>query len=198
MEFIYSLFENYGIWVLLCLTFLAQLGIPVGSSFFLMWYGSTLDTSSSLLMLIPLTACAAILGDMSAFSLGKLFSNKFDEAEKTYSWLAWQIDKSRHMIESYGTWIVWFSRFLVTGLGPIISYLLGSRKFSTLKFFSWVVFGEIIFTAEMLYLGYIFKNTWEDLLDFIANTGWLVGLILVSLWIIKSLIKKMHVTHVMR
>jgi len=198
MEFIYSLFENYGIWVLLCLVFLAQLGIPVGSSFFLMWYGSTLDTTTSLLIVIPVTACAAILGDMTAFSLGKLFSNKFDEAVKTYAWLAKQIDKSHGMLESYGIWIVWFSRFLVTGLGPGISYLLGSRNFPTLKFFSWVVFGEIIFTAEMLYFGYIFKNTWEDLLDFIANAGWLVALVVVSLWIIKSLIKRMRVTNVIR
>ena len=129
MELIYSLFENYGIWVLLIVTFLAQMGVPLGSTFFLMWYGSTLDSSSSLYIAIPATACAAILGDMTAFTLGKRFSKQLDSAEKRYASIAKRIKQSRSLLDSYGVWIIWVSRFLVTGLGPVVNYLLGSKRY---------------------------------------------------------------------
>lgn len=189
MELIYSLFENYGIWVLLIVTFLAQMGVPLGSTFFLMWYGSTLDSSSSLYTAIPATACAAILGDMTAFTLGKLFSKQIDNAEKRYASFAKRIKQSRSLLDSYGVWIIWISRFLVTGLGPVVNYLLGSRKYSTVTFFKWVVLGEIIFATEMIYFGFRFKDTWEDLLAVIADAGWLIALIAVSTWIISKLMK---------
>ena len=189
MEFIYSLFENYGLWILLVITFLAQLGIPLGSTFFLMWYGSTLDTTTSLFIAIPVTACAAILGDMVAFTLGQRFSNQLDNAEKRYAWIAERINQSRSLLDSYGAWIIWLSRFLVTGLGPVVNYLLGSKRYSTVTFFQWVVLGEIIFATEMIYFGFLFKDTWEDLLAVIADAGWLIALIVLSVWIISKLLK---------
>ena len=188
MEFIYSFFENYGIWVLLIITFLAQLGIPLGSTFFLMWYGSTIESSSSLLIPILMTACAAILGDMIAFKLGHRFSNQVNNAEKRYSWFSKQIKQSQKLVDSYGVFIIWVTRFITTGLGPIVNYFLGSRKYPTVKFFQWVLFGEFIFVSEMLFFGYIFKDTWESLLDLIADAGWLIALIIISLWIVKRLV----------
>jgi membrane protein DedA with SNARE-associated domain len=190
MEFIYSLFENYGLWVLLLVAFLSQLGIPLGSTFFLMWYGSTIDSSSSLFLAIPATALAAILGDITAYSLGRRFSNQFDNAEKRYSWLAKKVKQSNKLLNAYGVWIIWITRFMATGLGPFVNYLLGSRKYSLRVFSQWVIFGELIFSAEMIYFGYHFKDTWEDLLAVIADAGWLIVLILISLWIIKRLLKK--------
>lgn len=190
MELIYSLFENYGIWVLLIITFFAQLGLPIGSTFFLMWYGSTIDSSSSLLVAILATSSAAIVGDMTAFSLGRQFSTQLNKAEEQYSWLAKRINQSQKLLDSYGVLLIWVTRFLVTGLGPVVNYLLGSRKYSAIKFFQWIIFGEIIFATEMVYFGFYFKQTWEDLLAVIADTGWLIALVAISIWIIKTLIKR--------
>jgi hypothetical protein len=46
-----------------------------------------------------------------------------------------------------------------------------------------------IFATEMIYFGFLFKDTWEDLLAVIADAGWLIALIAVSLWIIKRLLR---------
>ncbi len=188
MEFIYFLFESYGIWVLLVVTFLAQMGLPLGSAFFLMWYGSTLDSSSSLLVAIPAAACAAVLGDMVAFALGQRFSKQLDSAEKNYRWLSKQVKKSQKLLHSYGVLIIWGTRFLATGLGPIVNYLLGSRRYPTMKFFQWVMFGEIIFASEMLIIGNNYKDTWEELMAFIADAAWLILLLILLLWVGKNLI----------
>ena len=187
MEFIYSLFENYGIWVLLIVAFSAQLGLPLGSSFFLMWYGSTLEGTQPLYIAIIMTAFAAILGDITSFVLGKQFSLQLDRSEERYAWLKVKLSQSRNLFESYGVWLIWTTRFLVTGLGPIVNYLLGSRKYPTSKFIRWVILGEIIFASEMLYFGYRFKDTWEDLLALISDTGWLIALVVLLLWIIKKI-----------
>lgn len=58
-----------------------------------------------------------------------------------------------------------------------------------IKFFQWIVLGEIIFATEMIYFGFRFKDTWEDLLAVIADTGWLIALIALSIWIISKLLK---------
>lgn len=189
MEFIYTLFENYGIWVLLIITFSAQLGLPIGSTFFIMWYGSTLDSSSTLFTLIPAVASAAIVGDITAFYLGQRFSNQLESAESKYKWLSKRLKHSRKLLDTYGAWIIWTTRFVITGLGPIVNYLLGSRKYPTLSFIKWVVLGELLFATEMLYFGFYFKETWEDLLAVIADAGWLIALVILFVWIVSKLYK---------
>ena len=190
MEFIYAVFENYGIWLLLIIVFIAQLGIPIGSTFFLMWYGSTLNSPTAVLIAIPATAFAAIFGDIIAYSLGQRFSNQLENAEKRYHWLAQKIQQSQKLLDTYGAWIIWLSRFLVTGLGPFVNYLLGSRQYPIKRFLTWVALGEIIFTTELIYFGYRFKDTWEDLLGVISDAGWLISLIFVFIWLFKKLMKK--------
>lgn len=189
MEFVYSLFENYGIWVLLAVVFFSQLGIPLGSSFFLMWYGSMVEANALLAVPIIATASAAILGDMVSFLLGGQFASQLDNAERRYVWLKVKLNQSRSLMDKYGVWLIWITRFLVTGLGPIVNYLLGSRKYSISKFMVWIVFGEIIFTSCMLYFGYMFKDTWEDLLGIVVDVGWLIALIAIFVWILKKIIK---------
>lgn len=190
MDFINTLFENYGLWILIIVVFLAQLGIPLGSSFFLMWYGSTLETSTALLMTVPVTTAAAVLGDMSAYSIGRQFSQQLIKAEDKYDWLARKTKHSRKLIENHGKWIVCTTRFIITGMGPIISYLLGGKKYPAKTFLLWVIIGETLFCLELLYFGYRFKETWEDLLNFISDMGWLVALIIVSIWLISRLLSK--------
>lgn len=192
MELIYTLFENYSTWILLLVVFLAQLGVPLGSAFFLMWYGSTIDSTPFLLWEIPATVSAAVLGDLTAYSLGKRFSDQLSRAEKRSSWLANKMRQSSTLIDRYGIWIIWLTRFLATGLGPVVNYLLGSRKYPVKPFLLWVVMGEILFITELLYFGYRFKETWEDLLTIISDTGWLVVLVIISIWIVRKLMKKEH------
>ena len=194
MDIIYSLFETYGLWILLPILFLGQLGIPIGSTFFLMWYGSTIDESSTLLVAITATACAAILGDTTAFALGTQFSDKLERAENRYAGLAKKLEQTRKLTRSYGSGIIWITRFLITGLGPLVNYLLGSRKYSFKKFAFWVILGEFIFTAELLYFGYRFKDSWEDLLGFIGDAGWLIGLLILFAWVVRQLIQRNKVS----
>lgn len=190
MDFISTLFENYDIWILVVVVFIAQLGIPVGSSFFLMWYGSTLETSTTLLMIVPITTAAAVLGDMSAYSIGRLFSQQLIHAEEKYNWLAKKTKNSRKLIQEHGKWIVCTTRFIITGMGPMISYLLGGKKYPVNTFFIWVLIGETLFCLELLYFGYRFKETWEDLLNFISDIGWLIALVIIAIWLLNKLLIK--------
>ena len=190
MEFIYSLFENYGIWILITVVFIAQMGVPIGSMFFLMWYGSKLETTTALLMTLPIATSAAVMGDMSAYFIGRQFSQQLIQAEKKYSWLANKTEQSHKLINRYGKWIISLTRFLVTGMGPIVNYLLGSQKYPSRSFLLWVILGETLFCLELLYFGKRFKESWEDLLSFISDMGWLIALIIISIWLLKKLLSK--------
>ncbi len=190
MDLIYSIFESYGLLVLLIIVFVAQLGLPVGSTFFLMWYGSTLNSISSLAIAIIATICVAILGDITAYSLGKQFSSQLKHAEQRYQWLADKARQSQTLLDRYDVWIIWLSRFLITGLGPFVNYILGSKKYPLKKFIFWVFLGETIFALELLYFGYHFKESWEDLLALVSDVGWLIALLFILYFVSKKLFLK--------
>ncbi len=190
MELIYSLFENYGLWILVTVVFIAQMGIPIGSMFFLMWYGSTLENTTTLLMTLPIVTSAAVMGDMSAYFIGRKFSQQLIQAELKYNWIANKTQQSHRLINRYGKWIISLTRFLVTGMGPIVNYLLGSQKYPSRSFLLWVIVGETLFCLELLYFGNRFKESWEDLLSFISDMGWLIALVIISLLLLKKLLSK--------
>lgn len=56
---------------------------------------------------------------------------------------------------------IFWSRFLVTSLGPMINILSGLAKISYKKFLFYDILGEILYVIIFSGLGYIFGDQWE-------------------------------------
>lgn len=169
----------WGLPILLLLIFLGQLGLPLGTLLFLCWYGSTLTHPESLFWVIPTLMIPAILGDYVAYYIARRYRSQVLSFINLRPRAARQFSRGESLIHRKGGEIVFITRFLIFGLGPVVNYLMGLRSYSRFSFLVWVALGEFIYISEFILLGYLFRDTWQELLIIITDIGWGIGIIVV-------------------
>jgi membrane protein DedA with SNARE-associated domain len=170
--FVTGFFEDYGSLVLLILPFLGQMGIFWGSSLFILLAGTFAGGISDLFVPFLLVLVAVILGDFSAYYLGRSFAKskfftrlvKRKHAERVHK-------KSHHFFHNDGALSIFLTRFLASGIGPLLNYVVGMHKFPFKKFSLMVILGEIIYVAQLLLIGYFFKETFQEVMWIISSIG---------------------------
>lgn len=190
MDLVYELFRDYGLWILLPLVFFGQMGVPVGSMFFLAWYGSTLFSLEVFWLTVALVIGFTSLGDLTAYGIGRYYSESLERFASKRWRINKQLKRSRFLIAKYGSVMIFFSRFLITGLGPMVNYLVGGDRYRTRPFLFWVITGEALYALECLSLGYLLKDTWEYILVMVSDFGWIVLLVLIALLLVQMLIRR--------
>ena len=93
-------------------------------------------------------------------------------------------DKSKLFMEDKGGVSIFLSRFLVTGIGASVNYISGLELYSLKRFAFFVVTGEILYSVELLFLGYFFKETFEEIANLFTNFSTLIilGFVLYIIW----------------
>ena len=74
---------------------------------------------------------------------------------------------------------IFFTRWLVTGLGPWVNVTSGVAGYPWLRFLVWDVLGEGVWVATYVTLGLLFSNRIADLAELLGSLSWLLlGLVL--------------------
>lgn len=175
ISFVSSFFESNIYLFLLIIPFLAQLGIPTGAMFFILLAGSLSGNTQVLAVYFLIVLLATIAGDILGYIIGKKFfyTNwmkkllSSQEAERLFK-------RGNVFFNKRGKFSIFVTRFLITGIGPYLNYVIGLSQYKFRKFILYVVLGEILYSAELLVLGYIFKDIIGDVLGVISNLGLLV------------------------
>ena len=178
-------FEENILLMLAIVAFLSQIGIPLGAMFVIMLAGSTTLDLGYLIVIIVTIAVSAILGDISAYKAGERFGSAFMEKYRDKTFVANAYEKSKAVMVQYGASGIFFSRFLISGMGPPINYLAGLDRYSFKKFLALVLMGEILYGSIFASLGYLFKETWEELLGVLSDFS-LIALLLVILFVLSK------------
>jgi membrane-associated protein len=189
VDLVYDLFRDYGLWVLLPIVFFGQMGIPLGSMFFLAWYGSTLFSLEYFGFTVLMVVIATSAGDLAAYGVGRQYSKPFQNFTRRHHRINQQVRRGRYLIDRYGGAMIFFSRFLISGLGPVINYLVGSDRYKSKPFLIWVIAGETLYALQCVGLGYLLRDTWEYMLVLISDVGWLALLVVIGVWLALSLVK---------
>jgi membrane-associated protein len=179
----------WGLPILLLLIFLGQLGLPLGSLLFLCWYGSTITEVERLFWVIPLLMLSAILGDYVAYLIAQKYRIRVKKFINVRPSAAKQFLRGELLIHRNASMIVFITRFLLFGLGPMVNYLMGLRSYSRVTFMWWVCFGEFIYISEFILLGYVFRDTWQELLIIITDIGWVFASMCIAalvLWTVRK------------
>lgn len=123
-----------------------------------------------LIYLILLVLAATVLGDLSAYFITRRFSDKLEKWMKKFRWYSKHEEKYRAKFNEYGFIFVFLTRFLITGAGLVVNYVSGFEKMDKKKFISAVILGQLV--AALLYtlIGYIFKDTWTEFLNFVQSS----------------------------
>lgn len=170
-----TFFESNIYVFLLVIPFLWQIWVlPVGPMFFIMFAGALVGNVYDLAILFCIVLLSSILWDISGYMIGKKFTHvsifqRFLQRKKVQS----VYEKTQEFFQEKWEIAIFFTRFLVTGLGAPINYMLGIQWFHFKKFVYYVILWEILYAGELLILGYIFRDTFEQVLNIFSNF-WMV------------------------
>lgn len=180
---------------LLVIPLLSQLWIlPVGAMLFILFAWTSANNLSQLFLLFLIVLISSIIWDISGYFIGRKVS-KFKKLKKQlnrkiikniYSW-------SKKYFNEKWEIAIFLSRFLITWIGAPINYVVGFQAFSFKKFAFYVVFWEILYASELLILGYVFKDTFDEIYTIISNFSLIILLIFIMYEIGRYIFLRKHI-----
>ncbi len=178
-----TLVINYGYPVVALAILCGYAGIPVPSDAILMAAGSfTVDGSLNLFILIPLVIATALLGDMVGYFIGNKFAHwVVGNTQKHLRLSEKKLTNVTAFLSRWGLWSIFLTRWLLTPLAVPLNLAAGISGYPFKKFILIAFFGESLWAAIYIYLGYFFGANWETLLDYLDNAPWILVLLLVGI-----------------
>ncbi|HET6976193.1 MAG TPA: DedA family protein [Pyrinomonadaceae bacterium] len=170
----------YGLSLLFGVIFIASIGVPLPVTLLLVAAGSFAKQGEMKLSSVILVACtAAILGDNIGYGLSRWAGRKLVARITNRIGGASKIKKAEVLSKRWGGAGIFFSRWLVTELGPWINVTSGLTLYPWSHFLLWGVLGEILWVSLYVMLGYVFSDRVQYLVEILGNLAWaILGIIL--------------------
>ena len=180
-DYLLSELGIYGLPLLFVVLLVGCAGIPLPSSFLLMAAGSFVAQNElSLWPVLGLAATGAILGDNIGYALGRW------RGRRIFTWFPKLFAKDRvrrteRWLKRWGGLGIFFSRWLVTPIGPVVNITSGLTHYSWPRFFLYDVSGEALWVLIYVLLGKFFSGQVQAMNEFFGDFTWvIVGLLVVS------------------
>jgi membrane protein DedA with SNARE-associated domain len=154
--------------VVFILVFLSSFGFP-GGLVAMISSGAIANSFWNIILIIIIAAIAAILGDILAYELARKFSLRIKRRLQRYRFYIKGETKAKSLTIKYEFFSVFITRFFLTGLCAITSYLSGFEKLNRKKYIIAVISGEILYAVIYVTLGYVFRLAWNDLVSILNN-----------------------------
>ncbi|HYW71650.1 MAG TPA: DedA family protein [Pyrinomonadaceae bacterium] len=183
--------STYGLPALFAVIAIAAVGVPLPVTLTLVAAGSFVELGEMRFWpVIVVGSSAAIIGDHIGFAIGLWGGERIANRIRRSKSGADKIARAHAFAERWGAAGIFFSRWLVTPLGPWLNLTSGMTKYPWRRFFIWDVLGETLWVVLYVSLGKLFSGSVQALADVLGSLVWvLVGLILAAVllwWILKS------------
>lgn len=172
----------YGYPIIAAIVLVSYLSIPIPLGAILLAAGSlTSDGTLNYYLLILVISGTAIFGDIVGYFIAKRFGLavlqktilKKESGNK-------KMESMHKVLDQYGTWSIFISRWLLTPLALPLDLIAGVTKFSFKKFTGAVIIGEFLWATIYVTLGYEFGANWTQLVDYLNNLPDLLALLTVG------------------
>jgi membrane-associated protein len=172
----------YGLPVLFVVIFVASVGVPLPVSFLLVAAGSFAKQGEMKLVSVIIAASsAAILGDQIGYGLSRWGGRRLINRITNRLGGGAKIKKAEALSKRWGGAGVFFSRWLVTELGPWLNVTSGITAYPWKRFALWGVSGEILWVVLYVGLGYTFSDRVQSLAEILGNLAWVILGLIVAL-----------------
>jgi membrane-associated protein len=189
-----ALVPTYGLWLLVGIVFLSCLAVPVPSSIVMLTSGSFVGSGDLLLVPTFLSAfAAAVAGDQVGYLIGKRGGGPLLARLASTKEQRTLLEKARNWIDARGGPGVFFSRWLVSPLGPYVNFIGGATGLDWARFTFWGVLGELTWVGIYVGLGLTFSDNISAVAELAADfSGMLAaGAVTIVLgWKIRRVLKK--------
>jgi membrane protein DedA with SNARE-associated domain len=129
---------------------------------------------------VIIVACsAAIIGDHIGYLLSRWGGRRLvHRITRSVGGVA-KIQQAETLSKRWGGAGIFFSRWLITELGPWINVTSGLTRYPWRRFVVWDVLGEVLWVALYVMLGYRFSDRVQYLVEILGNLAWVIlGLIM--------------------
>jgi len=178
-----------GLIVLFFWILIGSLGLP-GATVEMIAEGSLSNGVSALIIVILISFVAAVIGDILAYELARKLSGRLRSKLVTFSFFESNEKKARRLLNKYGFFMVFLTRFALISLCQVMSYVSGLEKYNRKKFIIAVVSGELLFAIIYPLIGFVVGEVFGNLLSAVNDLILAVLLILIAFYLIKFLIRR--------
>lgn len=169
----------YGLPVLFGVILICSVGVPFPISLMLVAAGSFVEQGEmKLWQVIAVASVAAVLGDQIGYGLSRWGGRRLINRISHRIGGEVKIKQAEALTKRWGGAGIFFSRWLVTALGPWVNVTSGIAAYPWRRFLLWDVLGEVLWVVLYVTLGYIFSNRVQAIAEILGNLTWvIVGLI---------------------
>jgi membrane protein DedA with SNARE-associated domain len=173
----------YGLPVFFGILVIASAGMPFPVTLMLIFAGSLVEQGEmDLWKVIALGSAGAVIGDQIGYGIGKYGGKRL--LRRLTNWIGGEekVKKAVDFINRWGGVGIFFSRWLITPLGPWLNITSGATEYAWKKFVFWDIAGEIVWVVLYVALGYIFSDSVQEVAEFAGNITWgFFGLIITAI-----------------
>lgn len=192
---IFAAIADWGIPLLTLITFLSCLALPVPASLAMLAAGAFTATGDLSLAGAALGAFGgAVAGDQVGFHAARAGQARFRRLIDGYPKREKLFGRAQRLTADRGGAGIFFSRWLVSPLGPYANFASGLAGMRKLQFTLWGAAGEAVWVAIYVGLGRVFADQLDMIAELASNlSGILAALALMGVtahWMSRSLRQK--------
>ncbi|HEX8888577.1 MAG TPA: DedA family protein [Pyrinomonadaceae bacterium] len=178
-DYLLSTLGLYGLPVLFGILVVGCMGVPMPSSLLLLVAGSLTEQGDmSLWPTLGLAAAGAIIGDNIGYSIGRWGGGRVRGRLARIVGGEEKLKKGENWLRRWEGAGVFFSRWLLTPLGPIVNLTSGLTNYSWPRFFFYDVIGEVLWVTLYVMLGRFFSDRVQEMSELLGDFVWMIiGLI---------------------
>lgn len=171
-----GLVPQYGLWLLAATTFFSCLALPFPASILMLTAGG-FAAAGDLVLWQCLVAAAAggIAGDQLGYWAGRGFGATFLSRLRADPARDRLLARADAMMDRQGVFAVFFSRWLVSPLGPWVNLLAGSTSYGWARFTLAGVAGETVWAGLYVGTGFAFAGNIEAASNMLGSALGMIG-----------------------
>lgn len=179
-ETVLALVPVYGLALIAVATFLSCLAVPMPASLVMLSAGGFAAAGDLVLWQVMAAAFAgAVAGDQAGYQIGRaggrLFAGRRMSRRK-----AAMLEKAARTLAERGASAVFFSRWLVSPLGPWVNFAGGAARIGWLRFTRAGIAGEAVWVTLYVGLGALFADDVLALADLLGSASGLVAALVLA------------------
>ncbi|HEV7745655.1 MAG TPA: DedA family protein [Pyrinomonadaceae bacterium] len=173
----------HGLPVLFGVILVCSVGVPFPISLMLVAAGSFVEQGEmKLWQVIAVASAAAVLGDQIAYGLSRWGGRRLVNRLSRKLGVEEKIKQAEVFTNRWSGTGIFFSRWLVTALGPWVNVASGMAAYPWRRFVFWDVLGEVVWVVLYVSIGYAFSNRVQAIAEILGSLTWvIVGLTLTAI-----------------
>ena len=173
---------SHGVPLLFAVIAISSMGVPFPVTLTLVAAGSFAKQGEMrLLPVIVAGSLAAILGDQIGYGLSRWGGRRLIVRISRRVGGEHKIKKAEALTQKWGGVGIFFSRWLVTELGPWLNVTSGIAGYPWRRFIIWDVLGEVLWVVLYVMLGYVFSDRVQYISEILGNLAWAIFALIVAI-----------------